>query len=1010
MARYSNVQSNFSGGLVTDHLVGRVDIDRMANSGRKFQNFLPTVQGPAEYRPGFQSIAQETDATYTDSVSIDLSFAGNESYRVVFGAEQLKVFDSEGTIIDTISTPYTGSQLSDLKFSSETNSLHITHPLYKPRILTATNGFSFDADYLQDNAGNQLVTNDGKELTINAGVVQGAGDWSLTEVDFKVEPLLEEDSSLTKLKLTKDQEIVKLESINADLQLIVDASTPTDYYVEYELEGNKILGRVLDSSSSTNYTEVADPSVTDGVYTIYVDAVDFITKITDPDAKMYFFDNSVTYSNTIRNTQLEQEGVPDGEVHLRSDVDIFNNANVGSWIRLDPTNRSRNTIYGEDSKFNLTRWVKITEYVGVESHPVQFFRGDKYIEQFSEIHDYTVYDSGGIYKAYGDSQFQISNENNDRTGTVSTQTGNRVFQWTGGRIGHAGTHLVGSEPVIGNLSDAISFEVVKCDASLVVQTYDSSANSTGKLVKTTTSDTTVTEIANDVVINASLNLFDNLRDVGRHLRAEFASGHVYMKILSVTDSKTARAKLNTPVPRDAVTGFFEGEGVANSFSLGAWFTNNYPLTSAKYEQRRIYGGTLQNPNLVFMSRIADETDFSPTQADKIVLDTDGMVYSLSNINAGITWIKAAADLVIGTSRGIFKLVINQFQASVSPKTIRFSLVDEVGCFRDGVLAGTSVFFPDESSTELLEYKFDTNSGTEVTEDVSKLIYPTFVNDKIKKVVYQNNPQPRLWVLTESGVLYCLTYNRQENYYAWSKHVHGGSTDTENATISDITVLRRGFDSSLDQLWLTVKNSKGYTLGYERMFSENDQGTENTYFIDSGVKMTLDIAATKVNGRVQIPLANTPYTAGDQIDYLYDGVYRGQAVLSGSTLNVTESRETGTVEVVLGQKYDGKIQMMYPTWNAQNKPAFGTETQRVISQKVFLINSSTYSTGVEGQSRSSNLPGFTVSVTPASGVYTGFDKEQPLQNSQFGVDKIPELTQTQPYRTIFGSLVTKVDLN
>jgi hypothetical protein len=103
-------------------------------------------------------------------------------------------------------------------------------------------------------------------------------------------------------------------------------------------------------------------------------------------------------------------------------------------------------------------------------------------------------------------------------------------------------------------------------------------------------------------------------------------------------------------------------------------------------------------------------------------------------------------------------------------------------------------------------------------------------------------------------------------------------------------------------------------------------------------------------------------------------------------------------------------MMYPTWDAQNKPAFGTETQRVISQKVFVINSSTFSQGVDGSTQSVDLPNFVRGTTSASGVYTGFDIERPLRNSQFGVDKIPELRQDQPYRTIFGSLVTKVDLN
>jgi len=1016
MARYSNVQSNFSGGLVTDHLVGRIDIDRMANSGRKFENFLPTVQGPAEYRPGFQNKTEETNLSYLSSVSESITFAGNVSYRAVFGGNEVTIYNNEGLLIDTVSTPYGQSELQDLRFSSETNELYIAHPLYKPRVLTGTSGFTFNPDFLHDSAGENLLTSEGKQLTVNAGIVQGSGDWSLTEVDTKVEPFLEADTSLTKVRLVKDQEIAKIVSTDAALATITAAATATDYYIEYEVEGRKVLGKVLDATSSTNYSEVADPSydAVSGEYTIYVDAVDFVTTITDPDAKLYLLDNTVTYTGTdvIKTTQLEQDGVPSGDVVVRSDVDIFNNSNVNSWLRLDPSNRSNNVVLGQDSKFNLTRWVKITDYKGIQAHPVEFYRGAAYQNKDNNNpldHDYTVYESGGVYKAYGNSKYDIHNYSNTKSGHVEADSGNRVFSWTGGDF-TGNHHTVGDNPIVGNLSTAISFEVVECDSSLEVQEYDAVLNTGGVLVKTTATNTIVTEIANDVLIEASADLFDQTRDIDRHIRVETVTGMVYTKILAYNNAREVRARLNTAVPRDAVTGEYEGNGVGISFSLGAWYTNNYPKTVTKYEQRRIYGGTLTNPNLVFISRLSDDTDFSPTQPDKIVLDTDGITYSLSNINAGISWMKAASDLIIGTSRGIFKLVINQFQASISPKTIRFSLVDEIGCFRDGVLAGTSVFFPDESNTELLEYKFDNNSGIEVTEDVSKLVYPTFVNDTIKKVVYQNNPQPRIWVLTENGLLYCLTYNRQENYYAWSKHTHGGVSGSNNTKIIDITVLRKGFDSNLDQVWITAENAGDFRIAYEVMFSENDAGNEITYFIDSGVKRTIDIATAKVGNQVQIDLTGTPYESGGQVSVVYDGIVKGIYVLSGSTLNIVESRSTGTVEVVFGKNYTGTLQMMYPTWDARNKPAFGTETQRVISQKIFVIDSSTFSQGVDGLVQSVDLPGFDTGVTSASGVYTGFDIERPLRNSQFGVDKIPELVQTQPYRTIFGSLVTKVDLN
>ena len=1083
MARYSNVTTNFSGGLVTDHLVSRTDVNRMSNSARKFDNFLPTLQGPAEYRPGFQRIADETDEDMITSVSSFVIFNTDVVYRVVFGAGKAKVYNTDGTLIDTVTTPYAQSELVDLRFSSETDELHIAHPNHKPRVFTG--GIGYSSATVQDSANKDLVSSDG--FTLRSLVqVTGAGSWTLSEVDTEIEPFLDPDTSDNQVRVEKDQEIAKIVTTDNLSQITgAGAGNYTDFYVEYELNGKKILGKVLDSTSSTNYAEVADPSVDSGTYTVYVDAVDFISEVTAPSAKLFLLDNTdaeVTDSS-IQHKQLIQEGVPDDEVHLRSDVDIFNNGNVGSFIRLSSaTNRSDKVLLGQDSKFSLTRWVKISEYVGVETHPVDFFTGDQYIEETSATHDYTEYDNGSIYKAYGDSEFSIRDIAGAEAGQIRAD-GNRVFVWNGGEFtgdfihvfnadisrssndltfdalptGHgikvgdtinisgltvtSGTSPNGDQTVaevaanaitfnisslshdptgdatlvikshstgtgtsvVGNLTTAKSFEVVKCDPTIVVQLYDAVSNTGGKLLSTTVANTTVTEIANDVLIKSSLDLFDATTSTDRFFKGELPSGMVYAKILEFTNTKHVRARLKSVVPRDPVSGEFENKGVFKSFSLGAWYTNNYPRAVGKYEQRRVYGGTYANPNFVFFSRLNDETNFAPTQEDKQVLDTDGISYGLSNVNASVRWIKAGTDLVFGTSNGVFKLVTNQFSAAVSPKTIRLELVDEVGCESDGVLAGTSIFFPDESNSELLEYKYDSNIARDTTNDVSKFIYPTFVKDKILKVEFQNNPQPRLWVVTTDGLLYVLTYHRQEDYYAWSKHTTDGS-------VLDITVLRKGFRSGIDQVWITVYRDDKYY--YERLFSEVDSLAEPTYYLDNATVLdAFNIGANKSGDT--LTLAISDHDNGTVLDVVIDDIYVGSYTVTSGNLSIDTSKD-GISKIVYGKTYTGTLQMMYPTWNAQNRPAFGAEESRIVSQKVFTIESHRFKQGLDGKHVPVKLPGFSIPATlPDSGTlsaYTGFDKERPLVNSQFGVEKLPELVQDQPYKTVFGSLITKTDLN
>jgi hypothetical protein len=208
---------------------------------------------------------------------------------------------------------------------------------------------------------------------------------------------------------------------------------------------------------------------------------------------------------------------------------------------------------------------------------------------------------------------------------------------------------------------------------------------------------------------------------------------------------------------------------------------------------------------VFFSKVGEELDFSPVEPNKQVLDTNGISYPLSNINSSIRWIKSGTQLIIGTTGGIFRLLPNQFAASVSPTSVRIEMTDDEGCDRDGILVGSSVFFPDQSNSRLMEYNYEGANGN-FTNDVSKLLYPIFVDDSIKTVAYQHTPQPRLWLLTEQHRVYVLTYYKAENFYAWSKVEIDGD-------IQDICVMREGSVNDIDQVWITVKTESGLTHQY-----------------------------------------------------------------------------------------------------------------------------------------------------------------------------------------------------
>jgi hypothetical protein len=100
-------------------------------------------------------------------------------------------------------------------------------------------------------------------------------------------------------------------------------------------------------------------------------------------------------------------------------------------------------------------------------------------------------------------------------------------------------------------------------------------------------------------------------------------------------------------------------------------------------------------------------------------------------------------------------------------------------------------------------------------------------------------------------------------------------------------------------------------------------------------------------------------------------------------------------------------MMRPVWDGSNKPSYGSDNIRVVSARPFLIDSVKYSIGVDSMEQR------TVGATTYNyGVdtFTGFDKEIPIPGSQFGVDKVPTIKQTEPYPLTIASITLKSDLS
>ena len=868
---------------------------------------------------------------------------------------------------------------------------------------------SFQCGELADTTATQInidsfyfrnVTTFGNQTTFQLfanAEVQGDTSWTLSNKEFDVEPFLEIEPATDTFNISQNERYVKLETNTSEFTVIANAPTPTDYYVEYVVDATRFLGKVVDSNTSTNYT-LEDPTAT----VVYVEPVVSILDIEDNQAQLYLLDNEETTGDADAIEALDKDGVPAGEIHLRSDTTVFNSGFNGTWVRVADDRRNNDVVVGFNRQLN--RWVKIKQHLGTEDHPVEFFRGGFTNDDF---------DFGSVYKFYnlGTAYSTVYMAGTDTVGDVKITTGivsedaNRAvtfnFGFSSARLhgntGHYVAYTGQAADIVGNLSTQKQFDVVKCfttsDTPAVpkVEEYDAILNTSGNLVVIPDSTvTTITPIANDAVLNCSRSTFETT-DLGRHMMGTMQSGNVFMKVVRYVSSTQVVVELINAVPRDARTLAFENGGTFDEFRKGAWYDGNYPRTVSKFEQRRIYGGTYETPNFVFYSRSGDERSFQPTQDDASVLDTDAITYPLSNRNASIRWMNAARDLILGTTGGIYRIVPNQYQYGISPKTIRMELTEEEPCEGQAETIASSIFYPDQSGTRLLEYKYDQSINSSSSNDVTKLVYPIFLTDPIKQIAYQHTPQPRIWAKTLSGKLYCLSYHRQEEFYAWSEQDLGA-----NAEVLDISVLHRGSTTELDQVWIVVKRNN---LKYYEALAETDPVQLSSYpMLDSYVELL-----KPANSAISTDVSER-YGAGDTVAVIEDGVYIGEQTLTDGT--VTLNNPSTAEHVFVGLRYFGELKMMFPTWDGSNKPAYASETARVVSIKPFFINSWSYQVGIKD---SFEIVRLSEQYGNGSG-FTGFDKERPVSGSTYGVDNVPTIKHEEPYPLTVASLTTKTDLN
>lgn len=141
MPTVSPIQTRFNGGEISPSMFGLTDADRYKTSLAKCFNWIATLQGPLDRRPGSIQVAEVKNSNFKTRI-IQFQFSTTQSYVLEFGATDdsgstgyIRFFTNYGEVLSgmaiyEIRTFYGLSHIPDIHFSQSADVLYLTHPLY----------------------------------------------------------------------------------------------------------------------------------------------------------------------------------------------------------------------------------------------------------------------------------------------------------------------------------------------------------------------------------------------------------------------------------------------------------------------------------------------------------------------------------------------------------------------------------------------------------------------------------------------------------------------------------------------------------------------------------------------------------------------------------------------------------------------------------------------------------------------------------------------------------------
>lgn len=249
----------------------------------------------------------------------------------------------------------------------------------------------------------------------------------------------------------------------------------------------------------------------------------------------------------------------------------------------------------------------------------------------------------------------------------------------------------------------------------------------------------------------------------------------------------------------------------------------YPSTVAYYQQRLVFGQSVNEPQKVWMSQTGNFHNFNVSEP---LRDDDSVTFAVdsSQVNE-IRHLIPLSKLVVLTSGG--EWMMNTTDGAVSPSSI---LLEPQG-YRGAadvrpLVIGNTILYVQSMGAIVRDLAYQLESDGYTGDDLTVMSNHLFAGKSIKEWAYSQAPHSIVWTVLDDGSLVALTYMREHDVWGWSRH------DTDG-TFESVCSISEGNE---DATYFVVKREvNGVTKRYiERLNTRVFSDIKDAFFVDCGL--------------------------------------------------------------------------------------------------------------------------------------------------------------------------------